>query len=580
MCSVIRRTIQVIVFSVLLWPVLLGQTASTQESQPAFAADPLGRSTPRGTMFHFLRVAQDGNFATAAQYLKIGSGPGTPQSAAARRLAGQLKAVLDRELEILPGAISDSPEGNLADGFAAEREQVGIIAADSGNVPILLQRIRQADGGQIWLFASETLEKIPEVYQSLAPSIIERHLPRVLVTTQLFGLAAWRWIALLLLIPTAVGLAWLISLVFFRAVSVVVRRTSWQLDDDIASMIRGPLRLLLTVWVFHSGMSVLDLPFLARQAIGTLELVLAATAVSWFVLRLIDFGADRAKLALIRKHRISATAVVPLGRRIVKVMVLSIVVMAALDNAGFEMKTVLAGLGVGGIAVALAAQKTIENLFGGISLVVDQPVRVGDFCKYGDSVGTVEDVGLRSTRVRTLDRTVVTIPNAQFASLNVENFAPRDKVWFHPMLALRLDTTPDQLRYVLAEIRRLLYEHASVEPGGRVRLVSFGAYSLNLEIFAYVTTADSDAFLPIQEDLLLQILEIIAAAGTGLAIPAQIDYMSSDRGLDPEQATEMVKRWRQEGKLPFPDYSPEEISAMRNRIAYPPPESVLRNGSR
>jgi MscS family membrane protein len=298
------------------------------------------------------------------------------------------------------------------------------------------------------------------------------------------------------------------------------------------------------------------------------------------MLRLIDYGADRAKLALIRKQRISATAVVPLGRRIVKVIVVLIVVLAALDNLGFEMTTLLAGLGVVGIAVALAAQKTIENLFGGISLVVDQPVRVGDFCKYGDSVGTVEDVGLRSTRVRTLDRTVVTIPNAQFASLNVENFARRDKVWFHPTLALRLDTTPDQLRYVLAEIRRLLYEHPYVETGGRVRLVGFGEHSLNLEVFAYVATADFNAYLPIQEDLLLRILEIIAAAGTGLAIPGRIDYINEDRGIDPERATGVVQQWKQEGKLPFPDYPPEEISAMRNRIAYPPPESVLRNGGR
>lgn len=453
MCSRILRTIQLLNFAVLLCPVLLGQTPPIPEREPAAAADPLGRSTPRGTVFNFLRVAHEGNFGTAAQYLKIGSGPGSPQDTTARGLAEQLKTVLDRKLEILPGAISDSSEGNLADGLPPEREQVGSLSADSGPVPIVLQRIQQVDGTRLWLFAEQTLERIPGVHQSLAPSLIERHLPEVWVKRQLFGLTAWRWIALLVLLPIAVGLAWLICAVFFRAVSVVVRRTSWVVDDDIASMLRGPLRLLLTVWLFHSGMLAVPLSFLARQAIGVLELILAAIAVSWFVLRLIDYGADRAKLALIRRQRISATAVVPLGRRIVKMMVLSIVVLATLDNLGFEMKTVLAGLGVGGIAVALAAQKTIENLFGGISLVMDQPVRVGDFCKYGEGFGTVEDVGLRSTRVRTLDRTVVTIPNGQFASLNVENFARRDKIWFHPMLGLRLDTTPDQLRYVLAEIR-------------------------------------------------------------------------------------------------------------------------------
>src|SRR4051812_34091163 len=104
-------------------------------------------------------------------------------------------------------------------------------------------------------------------------------LPEVLGKTQLFGSTSWRWIALLLLLPTAVGLAWLICAVFFRAVSVVVRRTPWTLDDDILAMVIGPLRLLLTVWVFHSGMLAAELPFLARQSIGVLELMLAVIAV-------------------------------------------------------------------------------------------------------------------------------------------------------------------------------------------------------------------------------------------------------------------------------------------------------------
>src|SRR3954454_18870493 len=205
MSSVIRRTIQRIGFPVLLWPVLMGQTPPTQKDAPVAAVDPLGRSTPRGTVFNFLRAAQEGNFGTAAQYLKIGNGPGSPQSDAARGLAAQLKAVLDRKLQIVPGAISDSPEATRADGFPAEREQVGSLSTGSSPVPIVLQRIQNADGSHLWLFASETLERIPRVHQSLAPSLIERNLPEIWVKTQFFGLAVWRWIALLLLLPTTIG---------------------------------------------------------------------------------------------------------------------------------------------------------------------------------------------------------------------------------------------------------------------------------------------------------------------------------------------------------------------------------------
>jgi MscS family membrane protein len=262
-------------------------------------------------------------------------------------------------------------------------------------------------------------------------------------------------------------------------------------------------------------------------------------------------------------------------------MVWILALLVILDNAGFDLRAILTGLGVGGIAVALAAQKTLENIFGGIALVLDQPVRVGDFCKYGDSIGIVEDIGLRSTRIRSLDRTVVSVPNGQFSTLNLENFAMREKMWFHPAIRLRIDTTPDQVRYVLAEIRKVLYEHARVEPGGRVRLTGFGEDALKLEIFSYVCTADYGEFVAIQEDLLLRILEVIEGAGTSLAAPTQTTLISRDRGVREDRTSvtlETVKQWKQGRRMPFPDFSPDEIAAMRNRLPYPPQESVLGDG--
>ena len=151
----------------------------------------------------------------------------------------------------------------------------------------------------------------------------------------------------------------------------------------------------------------------------------------------------------------------------------------------------MAGLGVGGIAVALAAQKTVENFIGGITLYADQPVRVGEFCRFGGTVGTVEDVGLRSTRVRTLDRTIVTIPNSEFSNFQIENFARRDRIWYHPTLNVHYETTPDQIRYILVEARRMLYAHPKVDSASaRIRFVGFGRASLDLEVFSYVTVTD------------------------------------------------------------------------------------------
>jgi MscS family membrane protein len=189
------------------------------------------------------------------------------------------------------------------------------------------------------------------------------------------------------------------------------------------------------------------------------------------------------------------------------------------------------------VAVALAAQKTIENLFGGVAVVGDRPVTVGDFCKFGDRVGTVEDIGLRSTRIRTLDRTVVSIPNSEFSSMVLENFSQRDKVWFHPLLNLRRDTQPGQVRSILESIRRILSEHPKVEVGPMpVRFVGAGAYSLDIEVFAYIRTADYDEFLQLQQDLLLRIMDAISAAGSALAITTQASISYSEVSNRPEAA--------------------------------------------
>ena len=212
-----------------------------------------------------------------------------------------------------------------------------------------------------------------------------------------------------------------------------------------------------------------------------------------------------------------------------------IIVYLVVENAevlGIPLTPVLAGLGVGGLAVALAARPTLENFIGGIILFVDKPVRVGDFCRFGDKIGTVEAIGLRSTRVRSLDRTLVTIPNAEFSQLQLENFAPRDRILFRPKLELRRATTEAQLRTVLAEVRDMLMADDRVSKSPcRVRLIGYGPSSVDLEIFTYVLNNDFEAFLAIREELLLQIAGIVEKAGTAYAMPVQINFSG---GADPE----------------------------------------------
>jgi MscS family membrane protein len=209
-----------------------------------------------------------------------------------------------------------------------------------------------------------------------------------------------------------------------------------------------------------------------------------------------------------------------MASRFTKIIILMLMIAAVLSSWGYNTTTILAGLGVGGLAIALAAQKTIENLFGGVAVITDQPVSVGDFCKFGDRTGTVEDIGLRSTRIRTINRSVVTVPNGEFSAMVLENFSKQDKTLFHITLNLRRDTLPGQVRSLLEAITRALKEHPKVETGVMpVRFVGVGTYSLDVEVFAYVLTRNGDEFMKIQQELLLWILDAVEAAGTALAVP-------------------------------------------------------------
>jgi len=205
---------------------------------------------------------------------------------------------------------------------------------------------------------------------------------------------------------------------------------------------------------------------------------------------------------------------------------------------------------------------------------------VGDVCRFGDRTGMVEDIGLRSTRIRTDERTLVAIPNGTVATINLENLSRRDKILFKTTLGLRPESKADHVRFVLAETRRLLYSHAKVETTSvRVRLTDIGGSSLSVEVFAYILTRDFNEFAAIREDLLLRIMDVLEDAGGGLALPSQTLYLSRDTGVEKEKADNAVKKIAElrDGKqLPFPDFHQDDIASLKGSIEYPQPESAVR----
>jgi len=247
------------------------------------------------------------------------------------------------------------------------------------------------------------------------------------------------------------------------------------------------------------------------------------------------------------------------------------------QELGVPVLSVIAGFGIGGIAVALAVRPTLENLIGGFILFIDKPVRVGDYCTFGDRSGTVENIGVRSTQLRAIDRTLISIPNAQFADMQIVNWAKCDTMLINETLGLRFETDAEQMRYVLAKIREMLHSHPRIEAETiRVRFIGFGDSSKNVELRVYAKTREWNDFYSIKEDILLRIDDIVEAAGTGFAFPSQTLYWSRDPGLDTErteQAHQEVATWRRQRKLPFPRFSSKTLEALSGKLKYPPPGS-------
>jgi MscS family membrane protein len=549
-----------------------GAPGPVPEPKPYAPVDELGRGTPRGTATGFLQATRARDFAKAAEYLDLRRLRGHEAATEGPTLARHLRVILDHAL-IEPDMISDDPEGVRDDGLPARRDLVARITTSRGPQSIFLERVPREDGALIWKVSQATVASIPALYREFGYGPVGEFLPPVLVEQRPLGIALWQWIALVLLAGLALLLGRFIVFVGLHIFGFLVARRSFGEGLRLPPEAVPPLRLLVAAGVFHVGRRALALPIAVQPGFGVGDGLIAVIAVTWLGLRLTDVGRDMARMAMIRRTQVATLPMIDLAQQVAKLVVLVLGLLTVLEVVGVNVTALIAGLGVGGIAVALAAQKTVENLFGGLSLIADQPVKVGDFCRFGEQMGTVERIGLRSTRVRTLDRTVVSVPNAEFANLRLENFAERDRIWLQVKLGLRYETTPDQLRHVLIRLRELLYAHPRVDPDpARVRFVAFGPSSLDLEIFAYVRTPDYNEFLAVREDLYLRMMEVVAASGTAFAFSSHTIY-SGARGLDAERARQAeleVQRWREEGRLPLPEFPADRVTGLRDTLDYPP----------
>ncbi len=585
MVRLCKAILLAVLFAVVAAAPSLAQGAITQAIQsattpsPAAApTDPLGRGTPSSSIFGFLKAAQNGDYAIAAQYLQLS--PGRRQSEGEQD-ATRLKFVLDHAFN---GNLSkyNQPEGIPQEGVPLGHQRLGTMTAGDVEVDLDLVRVSDPNAGKIWLISSDTLTKLSELSDQVEARQVELKLPSVLVKHQLAGAPLWQLGALLLAIPIAAGLGWIV----LALLEVPVRwwaKKRGQLEVASWRSVSGPAWFLTGTLIHQIFTRRLRLPLLPLHYYFQVTSVVLILSFTWIVWRFVRWSLNRVRGQALARGHIGTGSLILLGERILKAVIFVLGILAVLGNLGFNMSTALAGLGIGGLAIGFGAQKTIENLFGGVSVLGDEIFRVGDVCRFGDRTGTVEDIGLRSTRIRTEDRTLVAIPNGTVATINLENFSRRDKILFKTTLNLRSETKADHLRYILSEIRQLLYSHPKIETKTvRVRLIDIVNGAPSVEILSYVLTQDFGEFAAVREDLLLRMLDVVDSSGSGLALPAQTLYLSHDGGLEKEKTENAVKKiaeLRDKKQLPFPDHPQEDISALKGSIEYPPAESAVRKSS-
>lgn len=498
-------------------------TAPANVAAPA-ASDPYGRETPRGLADGLIDAIAGRDYTRAAKFFDLSAIPAGRREEVGAGYARQLQAALDQGGSLVPFIqLSNDPAGRLDDDLAPDEERIGRLPAlgDAGEDTPLIARASTDGDVRVWRISPASIAALPAttVEAAAEQDSLRSRLPAVLTETVVFGAPLSDWLILLVM---AVVYYALVRLIFAAALAIAGRRY----EDRSASRVwrllhaaSAPLSLYLALLLFLISTRSLHVAIVARQLVSRFAGAVAVVALAWFLWRLIDVVVDIVAIRMDRGQRRRAKSILVFARRGVKLLLLGFGLIAALGALGIDVTTGIAALGLGGLALALGAQKTVENIVGSISVIADEPIRVGDFCRVGDVTGTVEDIGIRSTRIRTNERTRVTIPNGAFSSLQIENFSLRDRYLFNPKLNLARDLNADGVERVLEAVRGVLKDADFLFEGARVTFTGFGENSFVLEVFGWIDVPDFDRSLYLQEKLYLDIMRKVAEAGGSLAVP-------------------------------------------------------------
>lgn len=552
---------------------LLGSAKAATEEPVKVPEDSLGRRTPQGTVNGFIKAIGEQNYLRASQYLVL-SKRSYRKTTERIRIVKTFQQLLDQGGNLSPSSIISNKEtGRTDDDLATGVDLVGNISTGKETIQLYVEN--QSDDSQpaLWLFSAETVESILSADITGEKTFLDRILPHYLKERKLGNVPIGHWAVVVVMTILSYLLARILIFVIGFVIQKLWKKADTENGTAIIEALTLPVHMYLTVILFVAFTQRMGISIVVRQRFSIIIITIGIVAFLILLWRMTDFVSMFARSRMSRKGRISAISAILFLSRTTKAAIVFVGIIAILGIIGVDVTAGLAALGIGGIALALGAQKTIENFVGSVSLIADQPLRVGDYCRVDDIKGTVESIGMRSTTLRTSARTIVTIPNGQLSASKIENFAHRDRFIFNPVFTFRMETTPDQMRYLLVELRSLLYAHPAVlNSPPIVRFTGITADALKVEITAYIEALNFDISQEVQEDILLRMMDIIEASGTSLAYPSQTLYMAQDSSPSNEKAAavaETVKKWKEKNELQLPKFDPKRVEEIKDSIKYP-----------
>jgi MscS family membrane protein len=534
MTDLLRRIVSAPIARLALVAVLLAAAASRpalagpQEGEEPSPAEEVmqipddeavarGSDTPRNAVFTFIVLARDGEWVDAADMLEL-PGAGWPEGVPATRIARALKGILDHRLWVdfpsLPGASANAPD-------APKRVMIGVV--DTPETVLEVEMVRVDDR---WIFAASTVRGVPDMARAIDLWWVSA-LPEFLVNVRVAEIDLWQWIGIVAIAGAGLllgwGLTWLLRHGMLRILGPAV---------EPLIMVLTPLVFLLSVL----GMRVAQ-PFLVLSAPARENLSLGSRAalvfvIAWLVVRWVRVVAVAVEAQMAKRGIADGVAIIRMFRGASIAVIWLLGMAAALQIFGLDLSTVIAGLGIGTAAIALASQQTLANLFGGASVVADQVLNVGDTCMIDGKIATVERIGVRSTQLRTADRTVLVVANGDLAQARIEKLSARDGFRHVVSLGLRYETSPDTVLAIVADLERRVREEPLVDPkSAMAHFTGFGESLLNVEVRAMFRTLDMPTYRAAVQRLNVDFMRIVARHGSGFAFPSRTVYMAQDAGI-------------------------------------------------